>query len=111
MVVPAAALLVMAPVEVLGELRRQPVEESGAAGLLQVLGGHLDAPESSKVEGERGEFEHAGRGGGGETARAARGERAYQKRRGSVDDEADQVEIFTSPRSRPPTRRPKRLVV
>ena len=50
MVVPAAELLAMAPVEVLGELRRQPVEEIGAAGLLQVLGGHR---RRLKVEGGR----------------------------------------------------------
>ena len=62
MVVPAAALLAMAPVEVLGELRRQPVEEIGAAGLLQVLGGRR---RRLKVEGGKGERVENGRGGRG----------------------------------------------
>ena len=44
MVVPAAALLPRYPVEVLGELRRHPVDEIGAAGLLKALGG-LEAPD------------------------------------------------------------------
>ena len=54
MVVPAAALLAMAPVEVLGELRRQPVEESGAAGLLQVLGGRRRRLKVDTEGGARG---------------------------------------------------------
>ena len=62
LVVPAAAVLPMGTVEVLGELRRHQEGESGAAGLLQVLGGRR---RRLKVEGGKGESVENGRGGRG----------------------------------------------